>query len=226
MKWRLLGCAIALVLPVFASAEPVLKFDDPLGPGGMVTYGAGGGPAIGTNLLFQSILGLGTPANDMVQLTCLGCVMSFETGPNTGEAVGGALWFFAGGGEITIVGAIPELGIGPGTTILSGTFTGTQVQQIGIGGMAQFAGQGFDTNHSQLAAFYGLPAQFGFATTAIQLALQNGGEGSFSGTVENTDLNNIAETPVPPAQIPSPATMLLIGCGLLSAWLVRRPRGW
>jgi hypothetical protein len=226
MKWRLLGCAIALVLPVFASAEPVLKFDDPLGPGGMVTYGAGGGPAIGTNLLFQSILGLGTPANDMVQLTCLGCVMSFETGPNTGEAVGGSLWFFAGGGEITIVGAIPELGIGPGTTILSGTFTGTQVQQIGIGGMAQFAGQGFDTNHSQLAAFYGLPAQFGFATTAIQLALQNGGEGSFSGTVENTDLNNIAETPVPPAQIPSPATVLLIGCGLLSAWLVRLPRGW
>jgi hypothetical protein len=226
MKWRLLGCAIALVLPVFASAEPVLKFDDPLGPGGMVTYEGGGGPAIGTNLLFQSILGLGTPANDMVELTCLGCVMNFETGPNTGEAVGGSLWFFAGGGEITIVGAIPELGIGPGTTILSGTFTGTQVQQMTGGGFAQFAGQGVGTKHSQLAAFYGLAPQFGFGTTAIQMALQNGGEDSFSGTVENTDLNNTAETPVPPAQIPSPATMLLIGCGLLSAWLVRRPRGW
>jgi hypothetical protein len=223
-RWmKSVGVALMVALPMSAGADPILKFDDPVMPGGTVSYAGTGGPALGQDILFQSILGLDTPANTGVTLDCVGCLLNFQTGNNTVEgALGGAPWQFAGGGQITIVGSIPTLGIGPGTTLLSGSFSGVGVELVSSVTFGTFSGAGFDTKHPQLAAFYGLAEQFQFATTAIQAALQANGNGAFSGTVVNADLNNTAAAP--PTQVPYPATALLIGACLVGASLIRRRR--
>jgi hypothetical protein len=226
MTWWLksLGVAFMVALPMSAGADPILKFDDPTAPGGTVSYAGTGGAAIGTNILFQSIQGLDTPANADVTLTCVGCVLNFQTGPNISEGtLGGLPWLFAGGGNITIVGSIPTLGIGPGTTLLAGSFSGVSVEAAASSSFGQFTGAGFDTKHPLLATFYGLAASFQFANTAIQASItENGNTGSFSGTVVNADLNNMGATP--PTQVPYPGTALLLGACLVGASLIRRAR--
>jgi PEP-CTERM motif len=222
---KFLVTGLVLALPMSARAEAILKFDDPDGPGGTISYDGAGGPAVGTNIRFQSILGLGTPENNGVMLTCAGCLLNFQTGTNSGEgSLGGVPWLFAGGGQITIVGAVPQLGLGEGTTLLSGVFSGVSIEQIGSATFGNFAGQGFDVTDPTLAAFYGLAENFSFSTTAIQFGVvqANGEEGSFTGSIGNADLNNMAA--VPPAQVPYPATMLLIGAGLFGARVLRRAR--
>jgi hypothetical protein len=141
-RWmKSVGVALMVALPMSAGADPILKFDDPVMPGGTVSYAGTGGPALGQDILFQSILGLDTPANTGVTLDCVGCLLNFQTGNNTVEgALGGAPWQFAGGGQITIVGSIPTLGIGPGTTLLSGSFSGVGVELVSSVTFGTFSG--------------------------------------------------------------------------------------
>jgi hypothetical protein len=222
---RVLVMGLVLALPMSAGAEPILKFDDPDGPGGTVSYDGAGGPAVGTDIMFQSILGLDTPANDGVMLTCAGCLLNFQTGNSSVEgSIGGLPWLFTAGGQVTIVGAVPELGLGEGTTLLTGVFSVVSIEQISSSTLATFGAQGFDVTDATVAAFYGLPENFSFAATAIQFGVQtNGEEGSFTGSVANADLNNMASAA--PTQVPYPATMLLIGAGLFGARVLRRARG-
>ena len=218
---RMIWVALAVLLvPVVVGAQPVLKFDDPTAPGGTVSYdGTLGSPIVGTDIQFQSILGIGTP-NPGVELTCVGCLLNFTTGPVTSEGGPGvAPWVAGPGGTISIVGAIPALGIPAGTTLLSGTFSGTPLEVIGAGlNFGLFAGAGDDVKNEELATFYGLPADFTFANTAITAdIIHNPITAAFSGTVVNADLNNTSTVVVP-----YPFTLLLVGAGLLGVGLLRR----
>jgi hypothetical protein len=211
-KW--LTFALLCCLPALAQAA-ILKFDDPTLPGGTVSYDGAGGPAIGDDILFQSIQGLGTPLNDGVTLTCDGCLLDFTTGANLSE--GPALWNFSSGGTITVTGAVPALGIPAGTTLLSGTFSGTPNEITGGDGFGLFAALGTDVKDATLAAFFGLdPSGFTFGTTSIQTATTVGANGSFNGVVVNADLNNTQ------AVVPQAATGLLLGLGLFVLGAVRR----
>jgi hypothetical protein len=225
MKRVIAGVAVAalLVLPVVAGAQPILKFDDPTNPGGIVSYNGAGGAAVGTDILFQSIQGLDTPLNNNVTLACVGCVMNFTTGLNTQEGtVGATPWLFGPGGTIQITGSIPTLGIPAGSQILTGTFTGTPAEGITVVEgevFGLFIGSGSDAKNPALAAFFGLANPFTHGTTSIQADVVVGANGSFSGTVFNADLNNLGTTPV---QVPAPVSLMLIGLGLVGVVATRR----
>jgi hypothetical protein len=218
MMWVALA---VLLVPGVVGAQPILKFDDPTAPGGTVSYNGNLGPITGTDIQFQSILGIGTPLNSGVELDCVGCLLNFTTGAVTTEGVpGGAPYEAGAGGTISIVGAIPALGILPGTTLLTGTFAGTPVQAIGAFlTFGLFAGGGTDEKNETLAEFFGLPIDFVFANTSITADLVvNPTTAAFSGTVVNADLNNTSTLVV----VPYPFTLLLVGAGLLGAGLLRR----
>ena len=214
---KLLGLLVALVLvlPVVAHAVPNLKFDDPNGAGGLVSYDGADGPAIGTDIVFQSITGVDTPANTGVTLTCVDCVLNFTTGNNLSEGPPG--WDFGPGGTITVVGGTAGALVLPaGTLLLSGSFSGTPNEGV-AGPLGLFAGGGVDVKNVALATFFGLTPDFVHATTSIQAPLTVGADGSFSGPVVNADLNNLQLVAVP-----VPATGLLLGIGLLLALARRR----
>jgi hypothetical protein len=204
----LLAAGVLLGTSLVAQAA-ILKFDDPVTPGGTVSYDGLGGAALGDTILLQSIQGLGTPLNDGMTLDCVGCALNFTTGANLTE--GPTLWNFGPGGTITVTGAVPALGIPAGTTLLSGTFSGTPNEITGGDGFGLFAAVGTDSKDETLAAFFGLdPTGFTFGTTNIQTATTVGANGSFTGTVVNADLNNTQA-----AAVPSPMTGLLLGLGML-----------
>jgi hypothetical protein len=207
---KLLGfLALTLCLPLGMAQAAILKFDDPTLPGGTVSYDGAGGAALGTAILLQSIQGLDTPLNDGVTLTCDGCTLNFATGANISE--GPTLWNFGSGGTITVTGAVPALGLGAGSLLLSGTFSGTPNEITAGDGFGLFAALGTDVKNDELAAFFGLdPLGFTFGTTNIQTATTVGANGSFSGTVVNADLNNTQAIVVPQA-----ATGLLLGLGMV-----------
>jgi hypothetical protein len=210
----LLAAGVLLGTSLVAQAA-ILKFDDPVTPGGTVSYDGLGGAALGDTILLQSIQGLGTPANDGVTLTCDGCALNFTTGANISE--GPTLWNFGPGGTVTVTGAVPALGLPAGTLLLSGSFSGTPNEITAGDGFGLFAALGTDVKNEDLAAFFGLdPLGFTFATTNIQTATTVGANGSFTGTVVNADLNNTQ------AAVPNPSALGLLGLGLLLIPLVRR----
>jgi hypothetical protein len=211
---KLVTLALLLGLPALTQAA-ILKFDDPTIPGGVVSYDGAGGPAIGDDILLQSIQGLGTPLNDGVTLDCVGCLLDFTTGANLTE--GPALWNFGPGGTITLTGAVPALGLPAGTLLLSGTFAGTPNEITGGDSFGLFAAVGTDVKNATLATFFGLGPDFTFGTTSIQTTtLVDPATGAFSGTVVNADLNNTQ------AVVPQAATGLLLGLGLCVLGAVRR----
>ena len=62
--------ALLLLVPSLALAAPLLSFDNPTVDGGTVAYDGLGGPLVATDVIFQQVIGVGTPANPGVSLFC------------------------------------------------------------------------------------------------------------------------------------------------------------
>jgi hypothetical protein len=214
----IVALGMMILLPMTAGSEPALHFNDPIARGGTIVYGGAGGPAIGTDILIQAIVPIDTPNN--VELTCVGCTLSFTTGNNISE--GPDLWTFAQGGSFQLTGSVPGAGIIAPALLIDGTFSDFNPVQSGSGdfGIGLFTGGGVDAKNPLLAAFYGLgPDGFVFGSTIVQVGTFSfdPATGAFSGTSNGADINNFATVPT----VPNPAALLLLGAGLAAAALVR-----
>jgi hypothetical protein len=209
-----------LLLPSIALAIPAIVFDTiPDGAGGTMTYDGAGGPLIATDIRFVEIAGDQTPLNAGLPLACVNCLLDFTTGANMGE--GPPLWTWDGGGSFVLTGDVPALGL-VGATLIAGTFTATANTPGLVGGedTALFISLGVDSKDPVLASFYGLsPTGFQFANTEIALGtFTPGADGAFSAIPNQADIINVALVPVP-------ATVILVGLGLLALGAGQRKIG-
>lgn len=212
-KLKVLGVAAvaAILMAAPAQAATIIDFRNGSAPaGGNVTFD--GTNAIGVNLPIGLV--------EVFQAPNLAANGVFQVFGTVGVTGAGDLDFNTGSNTVSIVGCIPGLGLGTlnaagqcsqSFTLLSGTITGEEfrVSQSG-GGVVEFFGT--DTKHPALLQAIGLSPTTPFEVFAFALttgALNAQGNPSIS-----TDIRNTA--------VPEPATMMLLGTGLLAAFRARR----
>jgi len=211
-----------------ANAAPVtLEFDDVSVFGGTIAYGGGAAPLVGTDILFDQIMGIGTPLNagPAGALSIVGADLDFSTGANLGGDATGQVW---GGGGSFVLTAADVLdpnsvsifgGAGP-HVLLSGSFTGTLfTPSVSLfAGNLSFTGLGTDQKNPALEDYFGVfGVDWAFANTEISAGTAaTDASLPFSASVTDADLVNTGDF------IPEPATCFLALVGLLACTSVRR----
>jgi hypothetical protein len=217
---KVLITLLALVLgSSVATAATTLNFDNPTLDGGSVSYDGAGGAFVATNVIFQQVIGVNTPANPGVELFCypVDCTLNFVTGPNTGTE-GPPAYIFAGGGVLTLTGGLNTADdgsgaqISPAGTLLahSGVFADPSVVLGGGGTSLLFVGAGDELNDVTLTDYYGitgLPLRFGNTELSLNNAIFDPVTHGFTATVSDADFANAA--------VPEPSTLLLVGSGII-----------
>lgn len=207
IRHRVILAAVVFAFAVFAAApahavpanSTYLNFNlNPVGTDGAVNYAGGSAPLVGSNIDVLGVKGLGTPSNVNSQLTITGGKLNFSTGNLSGVNPAKGEWDFGAGGRIDITGGIASLGIGPGSTLMQGSFSDqTTVRSLGATDLKTQGGAILNIVNPALAAYFGLPtggtAYLGGLTT--QFAAPGASPGQFQSTVFSGGA--VATQPVP-----------------------------
>jgi hypothetical protein len=222
--------ASLLIFTVATSADAVpvtLEFDDVSIFGGTLTYGGGGAPLVGSDIIFDQITGIGTPLNagPAGALSVVGADLDFTTGASLGGDPTGHLW--SGGGSFVLTAAdvldpnsASIFGVAGPHVLLTGSFTGTLFTPSVsfFAGNLSFSGLGTDQKNPALEDYFGVfGVDWAFANTEISAGTAATDVTlPFSASVTDADLVNTGDF------IPEPATCFLAVVGLLACTSLRR----
>ncbi len=194
------GLFLALGLsfaPAPVKATPTLDFGIVAPTVGSISYAGGANPLVGAGIDVDNVVGLGTPLNNNVVVPLPGFFLNFTTGNLTGSS--SSTWDFGPGGSISISDGF--------TALLSGTFQDATVTATGSTFKVAIAGF-FDTKFKPMLDFYGLPNTGYIGNFNLSFFASGSPPGAFtSTTVLSGDVTN--------SPVPEPATMLLLGSGLI-----------
>ncbi len=214
----LIGVIAAACLLTAVPMEGANLIFDQINNDGTLSYDGLGGALVGTDIVFESIRGVGTD-NDTT-IDCDGCLLNFRTGSNIGD-VGGVYTFSHFGSSFTLVGGSILGGIPGGTTLLEGRFTRTVNVTVFGESVLIMTGSGEDEKDPDLIDFFfdGAPENFIFVDSVIQISGITVGPGTaFSADLAeggNADLIN---------SVPAPGTTALFLLGLSGLAAYRRRR--
>jgi hypothetical protein len=220
--------AFLVIFTSYGMGATILDFKSGNSSGGIVSYVGSSAPLVGSAIGIGSFSATGTTPSGNYFVRNSNNTGYGQLDFTTGSFVSfsGGIYTFSNGGTLTIQGSIWTIGSGGGwdtqvvayATLLTANFVGgiynTNTNTIDLETL-----QGTDTKDPTLLRYFGLPTNTPFAFTAsIDTNKISPGGGAFStGAAQSTD---VANGPI----IPEPATLSLLGAGLLALCALGRRR--